>query len=392
MLARFIRFLLPLGLMHCVSARVLMMPKFYGQDSAIIVDTDKSMQSKLNPKLQNALYYNIPVYKFYKPGAGITTTTTAAPTMSIDEYPSDLLYIARNKLGLKRLDQLPRISELGELLGTGNAEQTIRYIRTLTSNDQGISLLKAYLGTLGYDQSESESEADTEPKYSEDDDNDTDNETDNSDIAVDYVEAPIKQPHLESTTKPTTSEAGGLMQHVNNFMKQYGMWSDESTTQAPARVPHQPLFIAPVTRPRPLLMRQQAPLPYHYPIPLRSASQAVKLTPPMEASTTAATPQAPMPPHLNTPKVPPTSSSTTQLPVAPHIQQLAEIANIPPAVLDTFLQQQPKLAELAKRVSRLPLVQQHSKAIYGQVLMAVKKALSQDENLMRLLTASQTLK
>ncbi|KAH8299999.1 hypothetical protein KR044_008456 [Drosophila immigrans] len=387
MLARFVKFLLPLALLHCVNGRVLMMPKFYGQDSAIIVDTDKSLQSKLNPKLQNALYYNIPVYKFFKPTT-TTTSTTPAPTMLIDEYPSDLLYIARHKLGLKRMDQLPSISELGELLGTGNAEETIKYIRALTANEQGISLMKAYLGSLDYDQSEAE--ADTEPKYNEnEDDNDTDN---NSDMQEDYDEAPLKQPDLESTTKEAS-----LMQHVNNFMKQYGMWSgsesDETTTPAP--LPYKPLFVAPVPppqltlakTPRPLLVRQ--PLPYHYPVPLRVASSpAVRPTPAMAASQ-----QAPMPPHLNTPKVPPTSSSASAaVHVAPHIQQLAQIANIPPAVLDTFLQQQPKLAELAKRVSRLPLVQQHSKAIDGQLLVAVKKALSQDENLRSLLAASQTLK
>ncbi|XP_062137445.1 uncharacterized protein LOC133846463 [Drosophila sulfurigaster albostrigata] len=378
MLACYLKFLLPLALLHSVVGRVLMMPKFYGQDSAIIVDTDKAgLQSKLNPKLQNAFYYNIPVYKFFKPGAMMpttttTTTTTPAPIMSMDEYPSDLLYIARNKLGLKRMDQLPSLSELGELLGTGNAEETIKYIRALTSNDQGISLMKAYLGALDYDQSggeEDESEVITQRKYNEDD-NDTDN---NSEVEADYAEVPLQQPKLER-------EESSLMQRVNEFMQQYGMWSEETTTttttKSPTVLPHKPTL---------------RPLPYHYPIPLRAATSSVRTASTTTSTTTAATPQAPMPPHLNSPKVSPTASSSS-VPVAPHIQQLAHIANIPPAVLDTFLQQQPKLAELAKRVSRLPLVQQHSKAIDGQLLVAVKKALSQDESLKRLLATSQTLK
>lgn len=380
------KFLLGLALFNCISGRVLMMPKFYGQDSAIIVDTDKSLQSKLNPKLHNALYYNIPVYKLFKPGNGAptvtSTTTTAAPIGLVEEYPSDLLNMARNKLGLRRLDQLPSLSDLGELLGTGNAEETIKYIRALTSNDQGIALMRAYLGSLDYDQSESEAE--TKAKYNEDG-----NDTDNADIDADYDDAGhLKQPKLD-TAKAVQWEEGGLMKRVNDFMKQYGMWSDETTTPAP--INYKPVFVAPqlatVKAPRQLLLRQ--PLPYHYPIPLRPAVKTTSTIVPSTTATPQRSTQAPTPPHLNSPKELPTLSSTH---VAPHIQQLAQIANIPPSVLDSFLQQQPKLAELAKRVSRLPLVQQHNRAINGQLLVAVKKAISQDENLKRLLSESQTLK
>ncbi|XP_034478452.1 uncharacterized protein LOC117784753 [Drosophila innubila] len=372
MFAWSMKILLPLALLNCIHGRVLMMPKFYGQDSAVIVDTDKS---KFNPKLQNALYYNIPVYKLFKPMT-TTTTTTTAPIGLIEEYPSDLLYIARNKLGLKRLEQLPSIRELGELLGTGNAEDTIKYIRALTSNDQGIALMKAYLGSLDYDQSEPEAETRPDIKFN-DEDNDTDADYDD--------EMPLKEPKLETTTKAAQwelEEGGGLMQHVNDFMKQYGMWSEETTTVAPTPAPvvYKPLFVAPqlatVKPPRPLFARR--PWPSHVPIPM-----------PTRVPSTTAIPPTPKSPHLNSPKVPANSMSGH---VAPHVQQLAQIANIPPSVLDTFLQQQPKLAELARRVSRLPLVQQHSRAIDSQLLVAVQKALSQDENLKHLLSASQTLK
>ncbi|KAM8714107.1 hypothetical protein ACLKA7_014284 [Drosophila subpalustris] len=390
MFAWSMKLLLPLAVLNCISGRMLMMPKFYGRDSAIIVDTDKSLQSKFNPKLQNALYYNIPMYKLFQPGNGAptvttTTTTTAAPIGLTEEYPSDLLYIARNKLGLKRLKQLPSIRELGELLGTGNAEETINYIRALTSNEQGIALMKAYLGSVDYDQSESEAETNPEIRYSEEN-----NDTDNADVNADYdAEMPVKQPKLDTTTEAAQWDegGGGLMQRVNEFMKQYGMWSEETTT-TPAPKAFRPVFVAPqlatIKAPRPLLRRQQRPS--HIPIPMRPTARTTTTTVP----STTAIPQAPTLPHLNSPKVLNTSSANGH--VAPHIQQLAQIANIPPSVLDALLQQQPKLAELAKRVSRLPLVQEHSKAVSGQLLVAVQKALSQDEQLKRLLSASQTLK
>lgn len=400
-----LKFLVPLTLMNCISARAALTPKFFGQDSAIIVDTDKT---RINPKLQNALYYNFPVYKLIRPGAMPVTSTTsttstpspAAGTGTIDEYPSDLLHLARHKLGLKSTDQLPSLSNLGELLGTGNAADTIQYIRTLTSNDQGIALMKAYLDSMtDYDQADADAdrEEEEEVRYNEDDNN--------ADIEADYEELPVKKQtkQLDTTTKAApaqSTEQSGIMKSVHDLMKQYGLWSAESSTPKP--VSYQPVFVAPVQAMqsrRPVLVRQ--PLPYHFPVPLRPAMvpQVMKVRPthapatstpapttssstPVPSTTVATTPRH-APPHLNSPKL---------TNVAPHVQQLAEIANISPTVLDQFLQQQPKLAELAKRVSRLPLVQQHSRAIDSQLLLAVKKALSQDENLKRLLDAADTLK
>lgn len=392
--ARLVKFLVPLALLNCISARVALVPKFFGQDSAIIVDTDKT---RINPKLQNALYYNFPVYKLIRPGSmpatSTSTTTTENPVAAnIDEYPSDLLQLARNKLGLKRADQLPSLSELGELLGTGNAADTIKYIRTLTSNDQSIALMKAYLNI----DNESDAETDNEP---EDEPNNEDDN--NADIEEDYEALPAKQPkQIETTTKamPAQSEYDRNVQNLNNFMQQYSSRSEERA--APAPVSYQPVFVAPGhpgRSRRPVFVHQL--VPYHYPIPLRPAlvPQVMKVKPtsvptPVPSSATSTTPvpsttvasKPHSPPHLNSPK------ELTN--VAPHVQQLAQIANISPTVLDQFLQQQPKLAELAKRVSRLPLVQQNSKAIDTQLLLAVKKALSQDENLKRLLDAAGTLK
>ncbi|XP_030388278.1 uncharacterized protein LOC115634589 [Scaptodrosophila lebanonensis] len=418
-------------LLQCVSARLAFMPKFYGQDSAVIVDTDKTLPARLNPKLQNALYYNIPVYKLIKP-AGFsptiptTTTTTAVPTPS-EEYPEDLLYMARNKLGLKRLE-LPSLSELGELLGTGSATETVKYIRTMTSNEQGIALMKAYLQTLDYGQSDTDADGDADVTDNEDeaidgeDDNNDDNSTDNANLDTDYDNLPVKQPSTKTTTTTTTttvkpSTEGSFMQRMGDFMRNYNLWSEDSmqeaSTTSSTPVPFKPVFVvpplsakAPVGVPlmRPLLMRR--PLPYHYPIPIRPLLRSQTVHKPVELSTTTSAPaststtvrtttEEPSPIHMTSLKPSEREDkdivAVSTAPVAPHIQQLARMANVSPQILDRFLQQQPKLAELAKHVSRLPLAQEHSQVIDSQLFMAVQRALSQDEELKHLLKAAPTL-
>ncbi|EDW71419.1 uncharacterized protein link [Drosophila virilis] len=389
MFARLLKFVLQLALLQCISGRLSVGAKFYGQPSEIIVDNDKP---RLNSKLQNALYYNIPVYKLINPSTGNPTAKTTMP-MVISEYPSDVLHIARTRLGLKRMDQLPSISELGKLLGTGNADETIKYVRFLMSNDQGIELMKTYLESFDYEQAAN----DNTPREKDDE---SDNFTNNADIDVDYDEATSK---LNIPTKMKSSnselEEASSMQRFNEFVKQYSFWPGSSTTPRP--LPYKRVLMPPVQPTqqrhgpamRPVLVRQ--PLPYHFPVPLRSAlmSQPVKSTsmPTLTNSTTNSNRSTHdmKPPHLNTPKQAEMPSPDH---VAPHVQQLAQMANISPQVLDQFLQQQPKLAELAKRLSRLPLVQQHSQTIDSQLLLAVKTALFQDENLKSLLGASQTLK
>ncbi|EDV98511.1 GH23158 [Drosophila grimshawi] len=413
MFARLLDFLLlHLALVQCISGRLSPIPKFYyGQDSTIIVNTEKP-NPKLIPKLQNALYYNIPVYKVISPISGVpratAISTTPAPSL-VDEYPRDLLYIARNKLGVKRLDQLPSIGELGKMLGTGNAFETIKYVRTLTSSDQGIFLMKTYLESLDYDLANSREEA-TRNSLPEQKDNDEDNITNNSDIDADYYDTSVKINEPTTTKKTIISphldwgEERSLIQRPNDFEKQYSVagWSENSTAPksmlgklvlvAHSQAAHQQGAVSVLP---PVLVRK--PLPYHYPIPLRPAlgPQAAKpmprqiIVPTVNPSRPT---KRPMQTQLNIPKEPSTTSSATHQRVAPHIQQLAQMASISPEVLNDSLQQQPKLAELAKRISRLPLVHQHSQAIDSQLFMAVKRALSQDESLKRLLGATQTLK
>lgn len=375
-----LRFLWILALLQCILARVPQNLRFDGQNSAIIIDTDMKMAPKMGSKLQNALYYNLPVYRMIK---HTTTTTTAAPVTNF-QYPKDLVDLARNRLGLK---VLPSLEELAELIGTNTPAETIDYIRNLTADEAGIALMKEYLATLNFEDQEVADDKDAEDQGDNPDDDD--NAMDNGG----YEEAP-KQPQ---TTTPDPQNS--LYQRFSGFMKQYNLWSsDSSTTSAPApalppppAVVFKPIFVPPsVNRLRPLLVRQ--PLPYHYPIPLRPV-----MMPTVKPTAVPSTTVAPKP-HLNTPKKieevqeVEVEAEVPTPPVAPHIRQLAEMANISPHTLDRFLQQQPKLAQLAKRVSTLALSQEQTKAMDTQVFMAIQKALSQNEELKRLIEAAQTLK
>ncbi|SPP73780.1 uncharacterized protein LOC117582195 [Drosophila guanche] len=384
------RFLWPLALLQCISARVALMPKFYGQDSAVIVDVGRNTPTRLDSKLQNALYYNFPVYKLIKPGSQVqsTSTTTAAPAPTVPtEYPSDLVEIAQTKLGLK---VLPSISELGQLIGTRSNSETIDYIRSLTSNEGGIALMKEYLETLDYELSE-----DVPDSVDDDDDaGDDDNAMDNADVEADFDERPRMETSSSSTTTTTTPEMqGSLLQRFGDFMKQYSLWHTTTTAAPatrkpiPAAVSFKPVIVSTpgVARMRPLLVRQ--PLPYHYPIPLRPVGLPAR---PTEVPSTTAALRPSSAPHLNSPKH--IEAEMQSPPVAPHLRHLAEMANISPQVLDHFLKQQPKLAELAKRVSTLSLSDDQTRAMDSQIFMAVKRALSQNEELKRLLESAQTLK
>ncbi|EDV37925.1 uncharacterized protein Dana_GF13704 [Drosophila ananassae] len=379
-----LRFLWPLALLQCILARVPQNSRFYGQDSAIIIDTDMKMPPKMGSKLQNALYYNLPVYRMIKQ---TTTTTTAAPATNF-QYPKDLVDLARNRLGLK---VLPSLEELEELIGTTTREETISYIRNLTADEAGIALMKEYLATLNFEDQEVADDKDAvdEGDSADDDDNAMDNDG--------YEDAPKEPQTTSSVTTTSPDPQNSLYQRFSGFMKQYNLWSSDSTTTSapapaippPPAVVFKPVFVAPsVNRLRPLLVRQ--PLPYHYPIPLRPVMMpTVK---PTEVPSTTVAPK----PHLNTPKkieeVQEVEAEVTSPPVPPHIRQLAEMANISPQTLDRFLQQQPKLAQLAKRVSTLALSQEQTKAMDTQVFMAIQKALSQNEELKRLIEAAQTLK
>uniref|UniRef100_A0A6P4FJQ2 Uncharacterized protein LOC108051837 n=1 Tax=Drosophila rhopaloa TaxID=1041015 RepID=A0A6P4FJQ2_DRORH len=378
MIACLMRFLWSLALLQCIQAKVALRPLFYGQDSAVIVDTYRKFPPRLDSKLQNALYYNMPVYKLIKPGT--TTTTTAAPSPG---YPADLLDIAHNKLGLK---DLPSIEELGELIGTDNAAETIDYIRALTGTDEGLALMKQYLDTLRYEDAE---EKVVEEKEAEDKEDNGDD--DNSMSNVSYDELPQEKTITTTTVKPSTEVS--LVQRVGNFMKQYSLWSGQDTTTtarppviAPPAGSFLPVFLAPpkgLKPMRPILVRQ--PLPYHYPIPLRPV--ALPTVRPTQVPSTTRAPK----PHLNTPKVQ-EDAEIKYSTLAPHIKHFAKLANISPQVVERFLEGNPKLAELAKRLSTLALSPEQSQAIDSQVLRAVQSALTKNDDLKRLIEASQALK
>ncbi|KAH8402014.1 hypothetical protein KR009_009124 [Drosophila setifemur] len=383
-----LRFLWPLALLQCIQARVPL-PRFYGQDGAFMVNTEMKMPPRMDSKLRNALYYNMPVYKLIKPGfraktTTTTTTTTAAP-ISVSEYPSDLLEIARTKLGLK---DLPSLEELGELIGTKSDEETIDYIRTLTSDDAGIALMKEYLDTLSFEDENVAEEKDVEDA---DNDNDDNNNMDN----VGYDDLPKEIPSTPKSTEPENS----LIERLGAFIK---LWSGEvtaittTTTPAPVTRPpavsFQPVFMTPpkgMTHLRPLLVRQ--PMPYHYPIPLPPV-----MMPAVKPTQVPSTTEAPKP-HLNTPKILEVQAemepeAIPSPPVAPHIRQLAGMVNIKPSLLNSFLEQRPKLAELAKRFSTLSFSQEQLQAMDSQVIMAIQKALIQDQDFKRLIEAAPTLK
>ncbi|KAI8037409.1 intraflagellar transport protein 46 homolog [Drosophila gunungcola] len=385
MIALLMRFLWSFALLQCIQAKVALRPLFYGQDSAVIVDTYRKFPPRLDSKLQNALYYNMPVYKLIKPGlptkTTTTTTTTAAPSPG---YPADLLDIAHNKLGLK---DLPSIEELGEMIGTDNARETIDYIRTLTGTDEGLALMKQYLDALHFEQAE-ENVAEEKEEDDNGDNGDDDDDDDNNMANVSYDELP-----QEKSTVVVPSPEGSLMQRVGDFMKQYNLWSGQVTTTttpapviaAPARS-FLPVFVPPPAglKPmRPILVRQ--PLPYHYPIPLRPV--ALPTVRPTQVPSTTRAPH----PHLNTPKQQ-EDAEIKYSTLPPHIQQFAKLANISPEVVERFLERQPKLAELAKRLSTLALSPEQTQAMDSQVIRAVQNALTKNDDLQRLIEASQALK
>ncbi|XP_017081597.1 PH domain-containing protein DDB_G0287875 [Drosophila eugracilis] len=375
------RFLWSLAMVQCIYARVSVMP-FFGQDSAVIVDINRKLPSKLDSKLQNALYYNMPVYKLIKPNSPSTTTTTAAPDWG---YPEDLLDIAHNKLGLKNL---PNIEDLGEMIGTDSDKETIDYIRTLAGNDGGLALMKQYISILQAEEDVPEDKGTADDNDNDDDDNDDNNTMNNSS----YDELPQEK----STTEAPKPELS-LLERIGGFMKHYNLWTGEVTTTttpapfiAPSSDAFQPFFVAPPSpanmKPlRPFLVRQ--PLPYHYPIPLRPV--ALPTIKPIQVTTSTTTP-APKP-HLNTPKLQ-EDSEFKYSSYPPYIQQFAKLANISPHVVDHFLERQPKLSELAKRLSTLALSQEQIQDMDDQVLKAIQNALAKNDDLKRLIEASQALK
>ncbi|XP_017031252.1 uncharacterized protein link [Drosophila kikkawai] len=383
------RLLWPLALLQCIQASaVAPRPIIYGRD--------------------NAYYFGLPVYKLIKPGVPpptTTTTTTTTPAPS-SGYPSDILDIAYRKLGLKKL---PRIEDLGELIGTGDAIETIEYLRKRTGSDADIALMKQYMDTLHFEEeheAEEEAEAEAEEEAAaEEEKPDDDNDDDDDNTMGNSFDEDQPRENIIPTKAPEPQ--GSMMQRFSSFLRQ---WTSRAPTPSPTvvtpppsppprTVSFQPVFVVrpptmPVPNRRPVLVRQ--PVPYHYPVPFRPVTTSPpRVEKPTEVPSTTAAPK----PHLNTPKEQELSAKelediTIDIPnnLSPHIMQFAKLANISPVIVDRFLQRQPKLAALAKKVSTLALSQEQTQEMESQVLMAVHKALSQSEEMSKILEAAQTLK
>ncbi|XP_039955563.1 uncharacterized protein LOC120771565 [Bactrocera tryoni] len=305
-----------------------------------------------------------------KPATAPLEISTGNTIYTPDEFPHDLLEIARSKLGLKSLDEVPSISELAEFLGTANASETIKYIRQMTNTEQGIALIKAYLESADFTDRTDEQRRRQQQQQALNVAATTETKKNN------FLERVAAYFHIynlwpQSGSADAAETRKNVEQQLSKYIKPQLAYRKrmQATHQTPNSVAHH----------KPMLVRN--PLPYHYPVPLRPISDnrvrhndavAMPIAPPVVFS----------PVHLNTPK----------FYVPPHIE-LARATNIPPQQLQTLLQSKPKLAELAAKVSRLPLTNDHSTRIDEQLLVAVKRAIEQDDDLRKLLqSTAATLK
>ncbi|XP_029407043.2 uncharacterized protein LOC105228426 [Bactrocera dorsalis] len=312
-----------------------------------------------------------------KPAIAPLEISTGNTIYTPDEFPHDLLEIARSKLGLKSLDEVPSISELAEFLGTANATETIKYIRQMTNTEQGIALIKAYLESADFTDRTDEQRRRQQQQQQ-------------------------KSQQALSVTTTAETKKNNFLERVAAYFHIYNLWPQRGSADAAETRKNVEQQLSKYIKPqlayrkrmqvtathqthnsiahhKPMLVRN--PLPYHYPVPLRPIADnrvrhndavVMPMAPPVVFS----------PVHLNTPK----------FYVPPHIE-LARATNIPPQQLQTLLQSKPKLAELAAKVSRLPLTNDSSTRIDEQLLVAVKRAIEQDDDLRKLLqSTAATLK
>lgn len=481
------------------------MPKFYGQDSAIIVDTDKSLPQTNNVNYPNKirmpppfpLWRHYPRYHIIPPPppgqilaintwgktanskpinmpttttttsttttSTTTTTTTPKPTTSTtktmitkfptsspfitdDEFPSELLDIAQNKLGLKSLDEIPSISELGQLLGTTSPEETLSYIKKLTSNEQGVALMKAYIESTDYtdnsgdlsdndkdaeddldDEEEGEDIGDIEEPVKVNDEgliviNDADAEDDYEEEVPKPTLKPRKTPKIIQKFKELPQTHPSLMERLANFMHLNNFFhkNNKKQTEAELTVSTESHQIDRVTENGKKLNNKsktlnkesqenqteseiinvqelkenlglktsilnQETIPYNYPVPIRASSSSSTTT-----TTTTTTTPAPTinSPSANTPVV----HLNTPKMLMPHVQQLSRVTKIPSKKIEDFLATKPKLLELATKVSRFPIGYDRNSPMEAQVMAAVQRAIEQDEDLKKLLSSTATLK
>lgn len=495
--------------MKLSEARYGFVPKFYGQDSAVIVDTDKitstplqtnkislNYPTKLRLPPPFPLWQHFPRYHIIPPpppgqiisintwpktkfsttttssttteaptttssststtttSTTTTTTTTPPPTSSVplsintnkfridtvpfvtdDEFPRELLDIAQHKLGLKSLDEIPSISELGQLLGTNSPQETLSYIRKLTSNEQGVALMKAYIESTDYtdnaDKSDDDDEDNDDDDYvdapinlsdingplkindeglvvitdqdSPDDYEGNTNNGEQEEASTITVKPPRKTPKIIKKLQDLNESKPGLLERIANFMHLNNLWHKKSKNINPDQknARDNPAFneVNRVTmqgkkmevdnettkskeetfsETKPILAND-ATIPYNYPVPIRPQSSSTTTTTTLPPPTSS--PDKSNVVHLNTPKM-----------LIPHVQQLARVTKIPPKKIEDFLASKPKLLQLANKVSRFPIGYDRTSPLEAQVMMAVQRAIEQDEDLKVLLSSAATLK
>ncbi|XP_013100314.2 uncharacterized protein DDB_G0284459 [Stomoxys calcitrans] len=378
------------------------------------------------------------------------------PFVTDDEFPRELLDIAQNKLGLKSLDEIPSISELGQLLGTNSPHETLNYIKKLTANEQGVALVKAYIESTDYTDNADKTDYDEDEDDDEDDEDDVTNgnlgdieeplrindeglvviTTADEESNADYEQAEVengdnssgievekadatsittpktrKTPKIIKKLKDMSEAKPGLMERLANFMHLNNLWQKKAKTTKTEEsleavsthnsemnelkrmtIEGKRVDITNETQENenhdevPILVRE--PIPYNYPVPLRpesTTSSSTSTTPSPATSSTAiysiADTETSTAVHLNTPKV-----------LIPHVRQLARVTKIPPKKIEDFLASKPKLLELANKVSRFPIGYDRNSPLEAQVMMAVQRAIEQDEDLKKLLSSTATLK
>lgn len=289
--------------------------------------------------------------------------STGNTIYSPDEFPHDLLEIAHSKLGLKSLDEVPSISELAELFGTANLTQTVKYIRQMTNTAHGIALMKTYLESADFtDRTDEQRRRQQQQQKSEHEKNGAAM----AETKKNFLERIAAYFHIYNLWPQNGStDAAETLKRVEQQLSKYIKPRLEYRKRMQATAAHQ--AASNMVHHKPLLVRN--PLPYHYPIPLRPIS-GNRLTH-NDAIVLPMPPDVFSPVHLNTPRF-----------YVPPSQQL-----------QTLLQTKPKLAQLAAKVSRLPLTNDRSTLTDTQLLAVVKHSIEQDDDLRKLLqTTAATLK
>lgn len=279
------------------------------------------------------------------------TTESNIATQSIiltkDEFPKDLLDIAQNKLGINNLDEVPSISELGELLGTDSALETIKYIREITATEEGIALVKAYIESSDYTDSTGVNTIPTTTEYS------------TSANIESASELNLATPSFFERLSAYFNIFDFFLRNKETDLEKNLQQFDSGTTQKSVQK-------------KPLFMRH--PLPYHYPIPLRPVIiyKPRNVAPARHNGFRSVG-------HLNTPKY--------------RKQPLKAVAKSGLKSPKTENQKQQERILFGENVSKFSPPQDRSALIDTQyVAAAIEKAIEQDEDLKKIINSTDTLK